>query len=44
MAGCARHPGQGRPGLHVLLRFTAGRNPEVTAGTRLRLKNSSLFL
>jgi len=54
MARYARHPGRERPGLHVrgymfqalhaLLRFTAGRNPDVTAGTRLRLKNSSLFL
>jgi hypothetical protein len=40
MARCARHPGRGRPGLHV----TAGRNPEVTVVTRLRLKDSSLFL
>ena len=44
MARFARHPGRGRLGLHVLLWFTAGRNPDVTAGTRLRLKSSSLFL
>jgi hypothetical protein len=44
MARSARHPGRWRPGLHVLLWFTAGRNPEVTAVKRLRLKTSSLFL
>jgi len=43
MARCARHR-RARPALHVLLWFTAGRNPDVTAGTRLRLKDSSLFL
>jgi hypothetical protein len=48
MARCARHCGRGRLGLHVpgyiLLWFTPGRNPDVTAGTRLRLKDSSLIL
>lgn len=44
MARFARHPGRGRPGLHVLLWFTAGVIRRLRRVTRLRLKTSSLFL